>query len=134
MGVKTSVWGPSCWQFLFCVALNYDDNNSPDKLEKYKQFFHALGDVLPCSTCVSFYEELLKEYPFERVMESVKERYACFAWVYHIKDCVNKKLIKQEKECGKSYTKESPPFEVVLKRYLAFKSPSQTTGKCTHVP
>lgn len=105
-GMKTRVWGPSAWNFLFCCILGtYPDkidikNKDHIKIKKhFKQLFHSLSLLLPCIFCRKSYANFLKEMPIESHLNG---RIDLAFWLYKLKDKVNKKLIKQEKECLKS--------------------------------
>lgn len=169
MGFSTLRWGPSSWDFLLTTALNHHFNNISGIDDKYVAFFENLAFVLPCQHCCDYYSILIDKYPIREFLafcEAEKIDYALFTWLYYIKDKVNQKLINQEIECfqreierikrSKSspsdkekliqakkkyilYTQESPDFDIVLTKYMSFKSDcesetNQALKSCRHLP
>ncbi len=105
-GMKTSVWGPHAWTFLFCSVIGaypikIDEKNKEHlKIKKhFKNMFMSLGYTMPCVFCRQSYRVFIQEMPIDAAMGS---RAAMTRWLYNLKDKVNKKLIKQELECYKS--------------------------------
>lgn len=147
-GIKTSFWGPHAWAFLFssiagAYPIRVDASNKEHIkiIKSFQNMFNALQYTLPCSYCRESYGRFIKELPMAEFMDSRK---SMMKWLYLIHDKVNKKLIKQEKECYESeknnlmkqniksdklkqilkdlkstimITKSSPPFEKVLLKY-----------------
>lgn len=169
MGFSTTKWGPPAWDFLFIAALNHHFNKTQNVDEKYIAFFENLSFVLPCSFCVDYYSMLIKKYPVQKFLEHCKTNaidFALFRWLYFIKDKVNAKLIKQETVCLEReinridalhlstqekiklvkanmqhilYTQETPDFQVVFDKYIAYKSDcstetNQVLKSCRHLP
>ncbi len=105
-GMKTSIWGPHAWTFLFCSVMGaYPikiDEANKDHIQIKKQFKHmfvSLGFTMPCVYCRQSYRKFLSESPIDNAMHS---RSAMTRWLYNLKDKVNKKLIAQELECFKT--------------------------------
>lgn len=102
MGLRTTVWGKPCWSALFYIALNYEWDEDENKDARFIRFFDAVGDVLPCRYCVSFYNSVTKTYPLATFLREAREKqqsHAVFRWLYCVKDMVNRKLIAQEYAC-----------------------------------
>ena len=102
-GLATKKWGPSGWYFLFsCIMGAYPSqldirNKEHRKIKKhFKNMFENLGYTMPCVFCRESFKQFYKELPIENFMSG---RIQLMKWLYLIKDKVNKKLIKQEKEC-----------------------------------
>lgn len=135
--MDTRKWGPPLWFSMFTIASNYnvsiDINNRNDVAKKryYKTFFTNIGNVLPCKYCRRSYKKFLKELPIDKFLDS---RQKLMYWLYKIKDKVNKKLLKQEKEgfsSGKFKTTPSPPFKKVCAHYEQFRAHcSDKTKSC----
>lgn len=153
--MDTKFWGPSAWNFLFCTAANYPlviNLKDPEHVaiqKRYKRFFYSLKDILCCKYCRQSWKIFIKELPIDSFL---KDRQHVMYWLYLQKDKVNKKLIKQQKESlqkemGKIknptkmqiqalkkkilYTKSSPPFESVCKKYEKHRaSCSDKTKTC----
>lgn len=101
-GLKTSKWGPSAWNYLFCSIMGaypfIIDNNNYEHMQIKKEFinlFSSLRYTLPCATCQESYKIYWKEIPIE---EYLSGRISLMNWLYKVRDKVNKKLICQENE------------------------------------
>lgn len=101
-GLKTKVWGPSGWDFLFsCIMGGYpykiDKNDKKhQKIKKhFKNMLKGLKYTLPCIFCRESYAKFWKELPIEQYLSG---RVELMYWLYLIKDKVNNKLIQQEQE------------------------------------
>ena len=101
-GMKTKMWGPHAWNFLFVSILGaYPvkiDSKDPEHIKIRKHFkglMTSLPVILPCIFCRKSFKEFLKELPIEPYLRS---RITLFYWLYLMKDKVNKKLITQERK------------------------------------
>ena len=139
--MNTRDWGPPALKTMFMIAFNYpvtiDKKNRLhiSKMNANKTFFTNFGNVLPCKYCRCSYRKFLKELPIKNYLHSRK---ALTYWVYLIKDKINKKLIKQEKDNVKKgypvtfFTKKSPPFKKVCELYEKSRAKcSQKTKSCS---
>lgn len=102
MGLRTTVWGKPCWSALFYIALNYEWDKDENRDARFIRFFEAVGDVLPCHYCVTFYNSIVQQYPLADFLRQARERrlsHGVFRWLYKVKDLVNRKLISQEQAC-----------------------------------
>lgn len=102
-GLATKMWGPSGWTFLFsCIMGAYPvklDPRAPDHIRIRKHFrnmFAGLAYTMPCIFCRESYKSFMKKMPIEPFLTG---RIELMHWLYQIRDQVNKKLIRQEKEC-----------------------------------
>lgn len=162
-GIRTSFWGPPAWKFLFSSIMGsfpvkVDPNNKSHSkiVSSFHSMFKSLQYTLPCGYCRDSYKIFLKELPMVEFSDSRK---SMMKWLYLIRDRVNKKLMKQEKECYESekaalmkkninpdklklilksirqttmITKPSPPFEKVYSLYENQRAGcSKKTKKCT---
>jgi hypothetical protein len=101
-GLKTKMWGPSGWDFLFsCIMGGYPyklDFKDKEHLLIKKHFKALLGSLrytLPCVFCRESYQKFWKELPIEKHLTG---RLELMYWLYLIKDKVNNKLMNQEQE------------------------------------
>lgn len=122
-GIKTSFWGPHAWNFLFSsiagaypIKFNQNDPSHIRKLKGFTQLINSLKETLPCIYCRQSYAKFIKDLPMHNYTHS---RQSMMKWLYLLHDKVNKKLIKQEKEC---YDNELAK----LKQLLASKKITQT--------
>lgn len=148
-GMSTKFWGPGAWRFLFsCIMGGYPpviDRRKPEHKRIQKEFlamFRCLRYTLGCHFCRESYTKFLEELPLREFMSS---RIELMYWLYLIRDRVNRKLIRQEKEAYEKRlreyknpsektvkrlkreilkTKPSPPFIEILDFYESFR------GKC----
>ena len=128
-GMKTRYWGPNAWNFLFCSILGTypekidNKNKNHIKIKKeFKNLFSSLCFILPCIFCRESYINFIKEIPIDEYLHG---RIELCNWLYKLKDKVNKKLIKQEKDC---FDKE---HEKILKK-LKDKKITRVQYKCLH--
>lgn len=135
---KTKDFGQKYWYVLFTMILGSYPNkfDTKDKnhmvIKKYfKYTLKGLMVTIPCSICRNSYKKFYKVNNIDDFMDS---KIKLAKWLYMIKDMVNKKLIKQEKEVTKNNvksnfkTKPSPSFENVIKYYY-----SQRAGVCSKI-
>jgi hypothetical protein len=104
-GMSTKLFGPGTWIFLFSSIMGrYPvkiDVDNPEHIEiqnAFKSLLTSLDITLPCVFCRNSYKGFIKELPID---EFLIGRIELMYWLYLIKDKVNQKLIKQEKECFK---------------------------------
>ena len=127
-GAKSAEFG-CFWRSFFMSALcfpkkiNLSDKIHVKKLKAFKTHFNNISYVLPCKFCSEFTREvLMKKFPL-KFSGRVELMYGLYLW----KDQVNKKLINQ----GCKFTKPSPPFEVILRRYERLRAKcDKKIGKC----
>jgi hypothetical protein len=87
--MQSQKWGPSAWTFLHSVSFNYPLLPSfQDKLN-YKNFFHSIQFILPCSFCRDYYSILLKYIKIDKYLDS---RGGITFWLFIIHNLINKKL------------------------------------------
>lgn len=161
MGTSTTKWGPAAWDMLFNIALNVDLTKDHTKDAASIRFFNGLGLMLPCQYCVDYYAIILKQMPIENVIGASRKKddpYACFRWLYLVKNKVNEKLIRQETQCLLThfltikdelvlkgwadkllFTKATPSFQQVLQKYMANRTDcsrqlNQDLKSCRHIP
>ena len=118
-GMKTMIWGPAAWTFLFCSVLGaYPsklDESNKDHLKikrEFKNMFHSFGYTMPCVYCRESYKKFTTDMSID---EHMSTRLSLVTWLYKLKDKVNKKLIKQELDCLKS------EHAILLEKYEANK-------------
>jgi len=161
-GINTTYWGPHAWAFFFSsIAGSYPikvDRSNKDHMKTvrgYKTMLKSLQFTLPCVFCRHSFSGFLKELPMEEYEHSRK---SMMKWLYLVHDRVNKKLMKQERECLEAEkkkllakkltssqqaiafkklksdilkTKSSPPFERVLAMYEKHRAGcSKKAKKC----
>jgi hypothetical protein len=104
------VWGPHGWKFIHYVTLAYPNNPTKEEKENYKEFFHAIGNVLPCSICSNHYKENISMMPLTDDILSSKDK--VINWAIDMHNRVNasrkkkiytyheaRKLINDDEEC-----------------------------------
>ena len=117
------------WDSMFISAMSYPEKinkNSKEDLLKQKHFkiyFNSFKYVVSCKFCRDYIKTVLeKEFPLD-FSGRVQLMHSIYLW----KDSVNKKLIKQK--CD--FTKKSPPFEKILKKYEKLRATcDKKIGKC----
>ena len=127
-GVKSKYFG-CYWDSMFLTAMIYpkkiDKKNKEHLLKKkyFKEYYNSFKYIIPCSFCRDFIKDILeKELPI-----NYNGRIELMKSIYLWKDRVNKKLL--DKDC--SFTKKSPPFYVILKKYEKLRAKcDKKVGKC----
>ena len=85
------VWGPHFWFVLHLIAFHYPEKpNSFDK-DAYKNYYHSVKDILPCTMCKQHFKNYLSQYPIEPHLDSKLD---LIRWVNQIHNFVNVKLGK----------------------------------------
>jgi hypothetical protein len=102
-GMSTKHWGPAAWNFLFTSIMGtYPfkiDLSIPEHIiirHNFKQLLTSLRIIMPCIFCRNSFTDFLKELPIDDYLIG---RIELMYWLYKMKDKVNNKLLKQEKEC-----------------------------------
>ncbi len=93
-GVGPDTWGPHGWKFIHYTAMGFPHNPTQQDKNKYKKFYEALGDVIPCVLCRNNYVDHLKEFPLNNQVLSCKDD--LMAWTIKIHNIVNKSNGKKE--------------------------------------
>ncbi len=89
----TEAWGPSTWTALHFVALGCPEQPGADQRRAYRDFFAALGPVLPCERCSRHWAEASAALPVDAFSGS---RAALFGWVVQMHNFVNARNGKPE--------------------------------------
>lgn len=127
-GVKSKKFGPPLWKVMFMMALgmpektNYSNKEHRLKIKHLKTFYGNLKHIAPCVFCKNFIRDYLeKEIPLD-----YSGKVPLMKTIYLWKKAVCLKLIKQG-----NIVKPSPPFSVILKRYLKYQATChKTSGTC----
>lgn len=138
-GMKTKMWGPHAWNFLFVsilgtypVKINSNNKEHLKIKRHFKSLMLSLPVILPCVFCRRSFKSFLKELPIEPYLRS---RIDLFYWLYLMKDKVNKKLIEQErqayilkkKELKKKYENNQITKKQLKKEILEYRQNSFCT-------
>lgn len=83
--MKPTLWGPGLWHLMLSISWNCREEDLPTLL---KVLLHDIPALLPCARCRSHY--VRSHATLKRRFGEPKHRVACFEWVYHLKDEVNK--------------------------------------------
>ena len=124
-GVKSKKFG-AIWKTMFLTAMCFPEKTTAKDatlIKHYKSFYDSFQYTIPCKFCREFTSSvLMKEHPLS-FEGRIPLMYSLYIW----KDRVNKKLIAQK--CD--FTKPSPPFNVILKRYNGLRANCNSKkGKC----
>jgi len=92
-GLITKIWGPHFWETLHCVSAGYPLEPTDEDKICYKDFYIAVGNVLPCRFCRESYKEFItKEKDTELSDDVFESRDKLMLWVYKLHERVNLKL------------------------------------------
>lgn len=98
-------WGKYFWTTIHVAALGFPDVATDTVRQKYKVFYTAIGDVLPCSKCRANYHEHFLELPIDFFLV---DKHTLFAWTVKLHNIVNVQTKKKEwsvEESKEYYTK-----------------------------
>jgi hypothetical protein len=68
--VDPRVWGPLGWGFMISVSLAYPERPTAREMIAYRNFYKAIGEVLPCPICAENYRAHLTQVPIEDYLVS----------------------------------------------------------------
>ena len=89
MNVEPSIWGPSGWIFLECIAIGYPNTPTQEQQKYYKNFFANLGIILPCEKCRYNYDAHLTKTSFTTNATIFANRKNLLDWVISIRNNIN---------------------------------------------
>ena len=88
-----SIWGPSLWELMHCIAYNYNLTTMTDlKKKHYVIFFNTVGYLIPCAHCREHYIHYVRKHPIEKAVTSYDK--IC-NWVNNLHNSVNSKFNKK---------------------------------------
>ncbi len=81
-----NVWGPASWKTIHLFALGYPNPPTQEDRRRYANFYKAMGEVLPCSTCRVHFKQHLETLPIEPHLDT---RGRLFEWTVALHNKVN---------------------------------------------
>jgi hypothetical protein len=120
--MQTTKWGTGLWTALHCMTFNYPENPTDKDIEKYKNFFTLLGDMLPCIYCRQSYKIYLECLPIDNFLNS---REGCCYWLFTLHNWVNNKIGKpiiSFQECVEIYEKMRAKCGKVIENSVEFET------------
>lgn len=93
MGIEPSIWGPSLWRTMHFICFGAPTNVTSEQLARYRSFFNALPDVIPCQTCADHLAGTLASQP---LMDKVTTGKELFEWSVDLHNAVNERLHKKK--------------------------------------
>lgn len=91
-GLITKIWGPHAWMTLHSIAYCYPLHPTEKDRNTYYNFFHSVGDVLPCFFCRKSYKEFIQSGNTKLDHNVLQDRETLTKWLYYVHEAVNKKL------------------------------------------
>jgi len=85
------IWGSHGWMFLHTITFNYPVKPKQCDKNRFRRFFAALKDVIPCKTCRDNYESHLTEFPIK-----LDSREELVKWLIDVHNSVNGKTGKRQ--------------------------------------
>jgi len=117
-GFVSSVWGPSAWFFIHCVALNFPLNPTRQEKLTYRRWFESLGTVLPCGACKRNFKSNLISANYDTKTD-FESRMQFYQLTYRLHN-----VVRQQQ--GKSTTLS---YQDSVLLYEQFRAQDCTTGK-----
>ncbi|KAL8645692.1 MAG: hypothetical protein Q9226_007186 [Calogaya cf. arnoldii] len=90
--------GRGAWTLLHSISASYPPRASPTQQSEMRQFLGLFGKLYPCWVCAEDFQEWMKKKGNEPRVES---RDGLGRWMCEAHNEVNRKLGKQEFDCGK---------------------------------
>lgn len=85
--IDPKLWGKPMWDALFYIAIGYSDNPNTDDKNNMKNFFTAIGYVLPCEKCRVNYKTHTHDI---KLSDSVlQSRHNLLLWLISIENAVS---------------------------------------------
>lgn len=91
-GLITAIWGPPEWESFHAKTFGYPVKPTQQQKEEYKQYFEALGNVLPCEYCRKSYKKFISEGDTKLDMNVMESRETLTKWGWRVHNRVNEKL------------------------------------------
>lgn len=91
--MKPKIWGKHFWYTIHLAALGYPDNAQFEEKMAYKDFYEAIGKVLPCKKCTVNYSRHFKDMNIDGHLHSKQQ---LFNWTVYFHNTVNKELGKPQ--------------------------------------
>ncbi|KAL1922615.1 uncharacterized protein VTP21DRAFT_10154 [Calcarisporiella thermophila] len=87
--------GRSTWRLLHTMTARFPTSPTQDEKDALKHFIYLLSRLYPCGQCAHEFQQILKRYP-----PQVSSREAASQWACAVHNIVNKRLGKEEFDCG----------------------------------
>jgi Erv1 / Alr family len=91
MRLPPTVWGPFFWHTIHITALGYPNDPNYTQKRSAKEFFEALGNLIPCPVCRNHYAVHIQKFP---ISPHLDKRVDLFRWTVQLHNEVNKSLGK----------------------------------------
>ena len=91
-GLMTKIWGPPCWEINHAISFNYPLEPTPEHKARFKNYYQALGHVLPCRFCRESYETFITSGDTVLDDNALVNRESLSRWFYRVHEAVNNKL------------------------------------------
>ena len=91
--LRSKVWGPHYWFFLFTVGISYPLKGNEVSKKKYYEFIHNFPLFIPDKHIGNDFSKLLDKYPVTPYLES---RDMFLRWIHFIHNRINILLGKKE--------------------------------------
>ena len=111
-GLITKIWGGPGWTFGHSVTFGYPVEPTEEHKIKYRNYFIALGDVLPCRYCCESYKRIISTGETALTDEVLANRANLTKWFWRVHNATNDKL---EMDYGITY-------EDLVDRYESFRA------------
>jgi hypothetical protein len=111
-GLITKIWGGPTWITNHSITFGYPVEPDLVKKQQYKNYFMALGDVLPCKYCRDSYQKFITSGDTMLTDQDLESRETLTKWLYRVHEAVNHKL-------GVDYC---VTYEEIVERYESFRA------------
>ncbi len=105
----------TCVMGAYPVKINNQDPSHILTRKHFIKMIYSLQYTMPCIYCRNSFKKFIKELPIKNYLGG---RVALVYWLYLIKDKVNKKLMAQEYQCYKDNKKKLRELNISKKEYI----------------
>lgn len=91
-GMMTKIWGRPGWTFNHTVTFGYPLEPNEEQKMQYREYFLALGNVLPCRHCRDSYNYFVRNGDTALTDKDLENRDSLVKWLYRVHEAVNRKL------------------------------------------
>ena len=91
-GLYTLVWGGAQWESLHNITFNYPYSPTSDDKEKYRRYFFAIGDVLPCCACRKHFNYHIRNGDTKLTDAVLENRDSLTLWLFNLHTAVCRRL------------------------------------------
>lgn len=84
---NVKLWGPSLWNFLHVISLEYPEDPTNDQKSAIIKLIESLQIILPCEYCRVHFNKIIEKLP--PLNEALQKRETLVHWMFNLHNTVN---------------------------------------------